>query len=263
MAVFAAVETTRWYVNSDGGVLLNLRTGRIFRMNTSGTFIWNSLIQSSGGIDAHKLAELLKQTFTLVPQQVLENDAALFLEQLTNFGVAYNDSTRPGKRLKAKQSFEQPAIGQDDCGIDKDYSDNGCPQSSAFTGAQSPSYGIAISAFLVLLMCDLALKTGGFRFMHRLLSKCPVFKNRKRNSQHVERVCKSIDVACSWYFKRILCLQRSLTGTLLLRWYGFPASMVIGARLIPFQSHAWVEVLDVVVNDIQIVKDYYDVLERC
>jgi transglutaminase superfamily protein len=40
----------------------------------------------------------------------------------------------------------------------------------------------------------------------------------------------------------VLCLQRSAATTLLLRRHGWDAEMVIGAKLLPFQSHAWVEV---------------------
>jgi hypothetical protein len=39
--------------------------------------------------------------------------------------------------------------------------------------------------------------------------------------------------------------------------------MVIGAELVPFRSHAWVEVGGEIVNDKPYMLDIYRVLERC
>jgi hypothetical protein len=39
--------------------------------------------------------------------------------------------------------------------------------------------------------------------------------------------------------------------------------MVIGAHLLPFKSHAWVEVASVIVNDKPYMQEIYQVLERC
>jgi hypothetical protein len=39
--------------------------------------------------------------------------------------------------------------------------------------------------------------------------------------------------------------------------------MVIGAQVLPFKSHAWVEVDGRVVNDKPYIPEIYRVLERC
>jgi hypothetical protein len=39
--------------------------------------------------------------------------------------------------------------------------------------------------------------------------------------------------------------------------------MVIGAQILPFRSHAWVEIGGVVVNDKPYMPDIYRFLERC
>ncbi len=39
--------------------------------------------------------------------------------------------------------------------------------------------------------------------------------------------------------------------------------MVIGAQLLPFHSHAWVEVDGQVVNDKPYIAEIFQVLERC
>ena len=72
-----------------------------------------------------------------------------------------------------------------------------------------------------------------------------------------------MDCACVLYVKPVLCLQRSSATTLLLRRYGWKAEMVIGVQLMPFKSHAWVEVEGIVVNDKPYIPNLYQVLERC
>jgi hypothetical protein len=72
-----------------------------------------------------------------------------------------------------------------------------------------------------------------------------------------------MDLACVFYPKQVLCLQRAAATTQLLRGHGIRAEMVIGAQLMPFQSHAWVEVDGSVVNDKPYIRDIYQELERC
>lgn len=72
----------------------------------------------------------------------------------------------------------------------------------------------------------------------------------------------AVDEACVWYVKRAACLQRSVVATRLLRRYGFAAEMVIGCRPLPFESHAWVEVDGVVVNDLPQYQRAFTVLDR-
>jgi hypothetical protein len=75
-------------------------------------------------------------------------------------------------------------------------------------------------------------------------------------------VCWCVEEACVWYWKRSYCLQRSTVATWLLRRRGVPADLVIGFRPTPIDSHAWVEVNGVVVNDRPQYKKFYRVLER-
>jgi hypothetical protein len=79
----------------------------------------------------------------------------------------------------------------------------------------------------------------------------------------MEQLCQAIDLACIWYWKQVLCLQRSAATVSLLRNYGIEAQLVIGAQLKPFQAHAWVEVDGRVVNDNSYTKELYAVLDRC
>ena len=79
----------------------------------------------------------------------------------------------------------------------------------------------------------------------------------------VESVCRAIDLACVFYVKPVLCLQRSAATAVLLRRCGWNAEMVIGAQMLPFKSHAWCEVDRKVVNDKPYMHEIYCALERC
>lgn len=79
----------------------------------------------------------------------------------------------------------------------------------------------------------------------------------------VERICAAVDMACIWYWKDVLCLQRSAVTACLLKQYGVPAQMIIGVQQIPFRAHAWVEVDGRVVNDKPYTPEMYAVLDKC
>jgi hypothetical protein len=55
-------------------------------------------------------------------------------------------------------------------------------------------------------------------------------------------VCDAVLLASCFYWKPVLCMQRSVCTTVLLRKYGIGARVVVGYRPAPFFSHAWVEV---------------------
>lgn len=78
-----------------------------------------------------------------------------------------------------------------------------------------------------------------------------------------ERICAAVDMACIWYWKEVLCLQRSAATACLLRRHGVPAQMMIGAQQMPFKAHAWVEVQGRVVNDKLYMREMYGVLDQC
>jgi hypothetical protein len=66
---------------------------------------------------------------------------------------------------------------------------------------------------------------------------------QKPCDEHLQRtVCDAVLLATCFYWKPVLCLQRSVCTVRLLRKYGIDARLVIGYRPSPFFSHAWVEV---------------------
>jgi hypothetical protein len=121
---------------------------------------------------------------------------------------------------------------------------------------------LVLRAYLKLIHFDLYLARGNFVVLYDIVRKYPVGK-RAPAPGAVERVCSAIDMACIWYCKEALCLQRSAATACLLRRYGVPAQMVIGTQQMPFKAHAWVEVHGRMVNDKPYTPEMYAILDRC
>jgi hypothetical protein len=119
-----------------------------------------------------------------------------------------------------------------------------------------------LSALLGLLAFDAFGFTRSFFRMHRFVSNCRV-STKKAPDETVDLVCRAVNDACNWYPKRVLCLQRSAVTTCLLRRCGIPASMVMGAQILPFKAHAWTEVDGRAINERREVQKVYTAWERC
>jgi prolyl oligopeptidase len=117
-------------------------------------------------------------------------------------------------------------------------------------------------AYLELIHTDAYLSRGNFAPLYSRVRKYPV-GNTANLPDAIDKVCTAVDTACIWYWKEVLCLQRSAATTCLLRHCGIPAQMIIGAQQIPFKAHAWVEVDGRVVNDKSYVREMYSVLDHC
>ena len=121
---------------------------------------------------------------------------------------------------------------------------------------------LALKAYLKLIYFDLYLARGNFSALYDKVRSYPTGR-RAEAADAIEQICSAVDMACIWYWKEALCLQRSAATTCLLRRYGVPARMVIGAQQMPFKAHAWVEVDGRVVNDKPYTPEMYAVLDRC
>jgi hypothetical protein len=117
-------------------------------------------------------------------------------------------------------------------------------------------------SYWLLLKTELLIGFGDFSHLHGAVRNELV---RPTASETVtsDDLCRSMDLACVFYPKRVMCLQRSAATTMLLRRHGFRAEMVIGTQLLPLKSHAWVEIDGRVVNDKSYVARIYSELERC
>ena len=127
-------------------------------------------------------------------------------------------------------------------------------------GSRYRQLALVVHATCALVFFDL-LAIRGFERTHRFTRARRVAR-RNPQSEVVPRVCRAVEEACAWYFKRTLCLQRSSVTAWLLRRQGVPAEVVIGFRPVPIDSHAWVEVQGQVVNDKPQYQKHFKVLER-
>jgi len=119
---------------------------------------------------------------------------------------------------------------------------------------------LILKGYFQLLRFERYLWQRNFCTLYTAVRKEP---QKARTAISSEELCTALDVACIWYWKPVLCLQRSAAATCLLRQYGFPAQMVLGAQQVPFRAHAWVELSGRVVNDKQYTPEMYSVLDRC
>jgi hypothetical protein len=120
---------------------------------------------------------------------------------------------------------------------------------------------LILKAYLNLIRFDLYLARGNFAALYDQVSNYPVEKTTPAPDT-VERICSAVDMACIWYWKEALCLQRSAATSCLLKKNGIFAQMVIGAQQLPFKAHAWVEVNGHIVNDKTYLSEMYAVLSR-
>jgi hypothetical protein len=121
---------------------------------------------------------------------------------------------------------------------------------------------LVLRAYLRLIQFDLCLACGDFKALY---DKVRAYPTRKAPVpvNAVEQICAAVDMACIWYWKEALCLQRSAATACLLKRYGIPAQMLIGTQQMPFKAHAWVEVEGRVVNDKSYMREMYAVLDKC
>jgi hypothetical protein len=122
---------------------------------------------------------------------------------------------------------------------------------------------LVLESLFLLLYFEWIMHFREFRELHRIVHGGAVRSTTSTQLIQKEKLCRAMDYACVLYVKRVLCLQRSSATTLLLRRYGWKAEMVIGAQLMPFNSHAWVEIEGLVVNDKPYTPTIYQELERC
>jgi hypothetical protein len=121
---------------------------------------------------------------------------------------------------------------------------------------------LILKAYWNLAFFDLYLVRGNFAALYGKVRTCPIAKETP-STDAVERICSAVNMASIWYWKEVLCLQRSAATACLLKQCGVPAQMVIGAQQVPFKAHAWIEIDGCVVNDKPYTPEMYVVLDRC
>jgi hypothetical protein len=122
---------------------------------------------------------------------------------------------------------------------------------------------LVIKSYLLLIAVDFALRAGGFRKIYATVRVRETRQATRGQRIPFERLCHAMDLACVFYPKTVLCLQRSFAAVFLLRRYGWAAEFVTGCGIATFENHAWVELAGEVLNDKPYVNELYQVLDRC
>lgn len=121
---------------------------------------------------------------------------------------------------------------------------------------------LILRAYLKLIQFDLYLARGDFHALYDRVRGYAI-GTVASTTNPIEEVCSAVDMACIWYWKEVLCLQRSAATACLLKQSGVTAQMILGAQQMPFKAHAWVEVDGRVVNDKPYMREMYAVLDKC
>jgi hypothetical protein len=112
-----------------------------------------------------------------------------------------------------------------------------------------------------LFRYDLVMAILGFRGVRRPMPTRE-FRGSRGKPDRESAICEAVGCIIPFYWKPVKCLQRSVVTARALRAYGIEADVVIGYRLAPFLSHAWVEVGGRIVNDSPVFQHRLQVLER-
>lgn len=119
---------------------------------------------------------------------------------------------------------------------------------------------VALQVIRQLLRYDLVAAVSGFSGNYRGLRRCAC--ERQSRPELEQTICQTVADVTAFYCKPVHCLQRSVVTARVLRAYGIAAELVIGYRLSPPMSHAWVEVGGRVVNDSAGYQRKLNLLER-
>jgi Transglutaminase-like superfamily len=120
-----------------------------------------------------------------------------------------------------------------------------------------------VRACFLLLRFERSIGNHDFAAVYEEVRSTPVARRDIAFGGSTKRICRSVDLACVWYWKQVLCLQRSAVTCCLLKRCGIPARLVIGVRQLPFRAHAWVESNGMIVNDRPYLRDMYLVVDEC
>lgn len=237
-------EAVREIVTPDGGILLDIAGRKCIALTPIGLRIWQ-LGKTSSSYD--QISKELAKEFH-APIEQIHHDTVEFLNGLTSCGFLRRaKAAQPSKLL-----FRLALLLRSVCLF--------CQ--SLPPGRGNGTYIPVVKALMGLIAIDMLRLSQDFGAMHAFVLG---WKKAARTAHPdaIRRTCRAMAYACVWYPKRVLCLQRSAVITCLLRGRGIPAEMVIGARVMPFQAHAWTEVEGRPINESKDVRKIYMTWERC
>lgn len=234
-------DSVRDVGTDDGAVLLDMRQGLCLSLTPVGAKIWQRL---KSGASVDEIVGCLSVEFQEVSRRQIHDDALEFIADLRAKGLVVCDTTPSPvqplpKLLVAIQKLRRDSVKKSAVG----------------------SHRLFWKSLSWLIAFDFFHFGEDFPRIHAFVKTWAV-SSGGAPAEIVERVCQAINRACIVYPKRVLCLQRSVATTCLLRSCGVEARMVIGAQKLPFKAHAWTEVNGQPINERRSVKTIYLVWER-
>ena len=228
----------------DGAALLDVRQGLCFGMTPVGTKIWH-LLKQRCSVD--QIVDCLCTDYKSIPRERIADDVTEFVRALKDKRLLGMDHRAPTSGLFTwLLAFVERhrLVGK-----------------SPPVRTKTPRF-LFLRALLGLAAFDLFRFGTNFCCAYEFVRGWKV-PGSQSSGDVVNEVCQAMNYACVWYPKRILCLQRSAVLTVLLRSYGVPARMVLGAQKLPFKAHAWVEVDGRVINESPDVQTIYMLWDQC
>ena len=87
-----------------------------------------------------------------------------------------------------------------------------------------------LRSYILLLRIGALMHWRGMQSVHKKVLNARIRDRSGRGNVELEELCHAVELACIFYPRRVLCLQRSAATVLLLRARGFKAEMVIGVQ---------------------------------
>jgi hypothetical protein len=227
--------------NKDGAVLLDISQGICFGMSSIGVKIWQLLQKQQSLAD---ICDALCAEYPDASRECIDNDIAHFVQELEIKGVLIMPGRAPKSIPRPKILSVVQKLG-----------------SQSRRHKQRRAQFLFWKALLGLLAFDLLGLGKNFFCVYEMVRGWNVL-DRPAPAGIENEVSDAVNLACAWYPKHVLCLQRSAVITCLLRHCGVSNQMVVGAQKLPFKAHAWVEVAGKVINDESEVLATYMVWER-
>jgi hypothetical protein len=215
--------------SKDGGVLFDLDNDEFWKLDPIASNMWSLLCAGKSESD---IVTTLSTLCDVDPGRVAKDLESLLQSaekrKITPEYVQISEGSKPS----IQEHKHYPYYGQ---GLDQ--------------ARPRPSRLRVCHAFLFLAAFDLALSIGSLKTLCLRVRRWPLRQPRRGDAEMIGRICTAVERACVWYPKKAVCLQRSAVTVCLLKSVGIDARMIVGARVMPMLSHAWVEVNGEVVND--------------
>ena len=269
----------------DGCLLLQVDRGFIISINRVATLIWTHLEQNPKGLTLEEITDHVEASCGESPKNSvlranMERDVCELLQYLEQRQVVKKRTHRTS--APRYRSVEGVLRTRNDDSISPSTRNSSAAATDEVQQikrlltptSKDPSLGTTVQeqiaeinsyksktqtavALLAFAAYDTLMKVLGFHRISQILTRRLV--KRTVNAVQTLQVCAAIERARIWYPKEIKCMQHSAAIAYLLARCGLNPRLAIAGRSMPFQSHAWVELDGIVINDTQRVQQFYKV----